>query len=124
MQITLLKAKLHRATVTAADLEYEGSCAIDADLLARAGIAAYEQIHLYNLSNGERLVTYAIKAPAGSRQICANGAAAHRMRPGHRVIIAAYAVMEAAEAARFRPCVLILDEDNAIKSEHGATRAA
>lgn len=124
MQITLLKAKLHQATITAADLDYEGSCAIDADLLARAGIAEYEQIHLYNLSNGERLVTYAIKAPAGSGAICANGAAAHRMHAGDRVIIAAYAVMETEEAARFRPRVLILDADNAIKSERGAARAA
>ena len=85
MQLTLLKGKLHQAAITAADLEYEGSCAIDSDLLARAGILEYEQIHIYNVTNGQRLVTYAIKAPAGSREICANGAAAHRMRAGDRV---------------------------------------
>lgn len=124
MQITLLKAKLHQATITAADLDYEGSCGIDADLLARAGITEYEQIHIYNLSNGERLITYAIKALAGSREICANGAAAHRMHAGDRVIIAAYAAMEAKEAAHFQPRVLILDRQNAITSERGAVRAA
>ena len=124
MQLTLLKAKLHRATVTAADPDYEGSCAIDAELLERAGIVEYEQIHLYNITNGERLVTYAIRAPAGSRQICANGAAAHRMRAGDRIIIAAYASMEAAEAAHFRPRVLILDAANRVKSERGVARAA
>jgi len=124
LQITLLKAKLHQATVTAADLEYEGSCAIDVDLLRRAGIAEYEQIHLYNITNGERLVTYAIQAPAGSREICANGAAAHRMRAGDCVIIAAYAAMEAGEAERFQPRILILDGDNGVKFERGIARVA
>ncbi|MGH8271915.1 MAG: aspartate 1-decarboxylase [Gammaproteobacteria bacterium] len=125
MQLTLLKSKLHQATITAADLDYEGSCAIDAELLARAGILEYEQIHLYNITNGERLVTYAIHAPAGSREICANGAAAHHMRKGDRVIICSYAAMEAEAAARFKPRVLILDEENRVKSERGTViRAA
>lgn len=124
MELTLLKAKLHQAAITAADLEYEGSCAIDSELLARAGILEYEQIHLYNVTNGQRLVTYAIKAPAGSREICANGAAAHRMRAGDRVIIAAYASMDAAAAERFKPRVLILDEHNDIKSERGIAAVA
>ncbi|MGH8161145.1 MAG: aspartate 1-decarboxylase [Gammaproteobacteria bacterium] len=120
MQLTLLKSKLHRAAVTAADLDYEGSCAIDVELLERAGILEYEQIQLYNVTNGERLTTYAIRAPAGSREICANGAAAHHMRVGDRVIICSYAAMEAEAAARFKPRVLILDENNRIQSESGA----
>lgn len=124
MQLNLLKAKLHQAAVTAADIDYEGSCAIDEELLERAGIHEYEQIHIYNLSNGERIVTYAIKAPAGSREICANGAAAHRIRVGDRVIICAYAVFDAAEAARHRPRVLILDETNRVRAERGDVRAA
>jgi aspartate 1-decarboxylase len=116
----MLKAKLHRAAITAADLDYEGSCAIDAELLARAGILEYEQIQLYNVTNGERLTTYAINAPAGSREICANGAAAHHMRAGDRVIICSYARMNAEAAAHFNPRVLILDENNRVHSEHGA----
>lgn len=124
MELTLLKAKLHQAAITAADLEYEGSCAIDSELLARAGILEYEQIHIYNVTNGQRLVTYAIKAPAGSREICANGAAAHHMRAGDRVIIAAYAAMDAAAAERHKPRVLILDENNEVKSERGIAAVA
>ncbi len=120
MQLTILKAKLHRAAITASDLDYEGSCAIDADLLARAGILEYEQIQLYNVTNGERLTTYAIGAPAGSHEICANGAAAHRMHVGDRVIICSYAAMEAEAAARFKPRILLLDENNRIQSERGA----
>lgn len=119
MQLTLLKAKLHRAAITAADLDYEGSCAIDADLLERAGILENEQIQLYNVTNGERLTTYAIRAPAGSREVCANGAAAHHMRAGDRVIICSYAAMDAEAAARFKPRVLTLDEHNRVQSERG-----
>lgn len=124
MQLTLLKAKLHQAVITEADLEYEGSCAIDSELLLRAGILEYEQIHIYNVTNGKRLVTYAIKAPAGLHGICANGAAAHHMRAGDRVIIAAYATMDAAAAERFQPRVLILDEHNNVKSERGIAAVA
>lgn len=124
LQLTLLKAKLHQAVITGADLDYEGSCAIDAELLAGAGILEYEQIHIYNVTNGERLVTYAIKAPAGSRYIRANGAAAHHMRAGDRVIIAAYAAMDAAAAERFQPRVLILDKHNNVKSERGIAAVA
>lgn len=125
MQLTVLKAKLHRAAITAADLDYEGSCAIDSELLERAGILEHEQIHLYNVTNGKRLVTYAISAPAGSRGICANGAAAHYMRAGDRVIICSYAAMPAGEAAGFKPRIVVLDEANEVLSERGAvTRAA
>lgn len=120
MQLTLLKAKLHRATITAADLDYEGSCAIDSELLERAGILESEQIHLYNVTNGERLVTYAIGAPRGTREVCANGAAAHRMRTGDRVIICSYAAMPAEAAARFTPRVIVLNETNEVICERGA----
>ncbi|RMD69737.1 MAG: aspartate 1-decarboxylase [Gammaproteobacteria bacterium] len=112
MQLTLLKAKLHRACVTHSELHYEGSCAIDAALLEMAGILPYEQIHIYNLANGERFITYAIEAPRGSRVISVNGAAAHKASPGDRIIICAYAVLDAQEAQGFRPKAIYLDEHN------------
>ncbi len=114
MQLTLLKCKLHRARVTHTELDYEGSCAIDARLLEAAGIREYEQIHVYNLDNGERFTTYAIRAEAGSGVISLNGAAARKASPGDRVIICAYAVMEESEAARHRPTLVYLDERNRI----------
>ena len=114
MQLTLLKAKLHQACVTHSELEYEGSCAIDADLLNAAGIHEYEQIHIYNLNNGERFTTYAIRATAGSRIISINGAAAHKADPGDRVIICAYAELAQHEVANFRPKLVYLDADNNI----------
>jgi aspartate 1-decarboxylase len=114
MQLTLLKCKLHRACVTQAELDYEGSCAIDSDLLELAGIREYEQIQVYNLANGERFTTYAIRAEAGSRIVSVNGAAAHKARPGDRVIVCAYAGMEEEEAARFKPRLVYLDEDNRV----------
>ncbi len=115
MQLTLLKSKLHQARVTHAELEYEGSCAIDADLLNEAGIHEYEQIQIYNLNNGERFTTYAIRAQAGSRIISINGAAAHKANPGDRVIICAYAELAQHEVANFKPMLVYLDEDNNIK---------
>jgi aspartate 1-decarboxylase len=115
MQVTLLKSKLHHATVTHAELEYEGSCAIDGHLLEAANIREYEQIHLYNLDNGERFVTYAIRAADHSGIISVNGAAAHKAAPGQRVIICSYAVLSQQEAATFKPTLLYLDRHNAIK---------
>ncbi|ORE88876.1 aspartate alpha-decarboxylase [Oceanococcus atlanticus] len=112
MQVTLLKAKLHRACVTHAELDYEGSCAIDGDLLDAAGIREYEQIQIYNLGNGERFETYAIRAEAGSRIISVNGAAAHKARVGDRVIICAYVGMSNAEAEVHKPKLVYLDETN------------
>jgi len=114
MQLTLLKCKLHRACVTHAELDYEGSCAIDEELMARAGIREYEQIQIYNVTNGERFTTYAIRAEAGSRVISVNGAAAHRASPGDRVIICAYATMGEAEADAFKPSLVYLDEHNLV----------
>ena len=112
MQLTLLKAKLHRACVTHAEVDYEGSCAIDGNLLDTAGILDYEQIQIYNVSNGERFTTYAIRAEAGSGIISVNGAAAHRAQPGDRVIICSYAALGANEASHFKPRLIYLDEHN------------
>lgn len=114
MQLTLLKCKLHRVCVTQAELDYEGSCAIDQDLMHQAGIREFEQLHIYNLANGERFTTYAIRAEAGSRVISINGAAAHKASPGDRLIICCYAAMSEQEAARFEPTLVYCDETNAI----------
>jgi aspartate 1-decarboxylase len=114
MQLTLLKCKLHRACVTHAELDYEGSCAIDEDLLRLAGIREYEQIQIYNIANGERFTTYAIRADAGSRIVSVNGAAAHKAKPGDRVIVCAYAGMSEAEARAFKPALVYLDEHNRV----------
>jgi len=114
MEITFLKSKLHQATVTLTELEYEGSCAIDADLLAAAGINEYEQIHIYNLNNGERFTTYAIKAEAGSGVISVNGAAAHKADKGDRVIICCYVRLSEKEVANFKPTLVYLDGANQV----------
>jgi len=114
MQITLLKSKLHHATVTHSELEYEGSCAIDAALLRAANIQEYEQIQIYNLGNGERFTTYAIRAEDNSGTISVNGAAAHKARPGDRLIICTYAILSQQEAVVFKPTLVYLDADNHI----------
>ncbi len=114
MQLTLLKTKLHRACVTHSELEYEGSCAIDARLLEAAGIHEYEQIQIYNVANGERFTTYAIRAEAGSNIISVNGAAAHKASPGDRIIICAYVVLDEQEVTNFKPTLVYLDENNDI----------
>ncbi|MDD5576750.1 MAG: aspartate 1-decarboxylase, partial [Acidithiobacillus sp.] len=112
--LTLLKGKLHRVRVTAVELEYEGSCAIDSDLLAAAGIHPYEQIHIYDVNNGDRFSTYAISASAGSGIISVNGAAARRVSLGDVLIIAAYAQVTADAVAGFRPQLVYVDEHNRI----------
>jgi aspartate 1-decarboxylase len=114
MQLTLLKCKLHRACVTHAELDYEGSCAIDEDLLRLAGIREYEQIQIYNIANGERFTTYAIKAEAGSRVISVNGAAAHKASPGDRVIVCAYAGLDEKELENFKPTLVYLNAENQV----------
>jgi aspartate 1-decarboxylase len=120
MQITLLKSKLHHANVTHAELEYEGSCAIDGTLLAAANIHEYEQIQIYNLNNGERFTTYAICAEDHSGIISVNGAAAHKANPGDRIIICTYAVLSQQEASIFKPTLVYLDENNRIKASRNA----
>jgi aspartate 1-decarboxylase len=111
----MLRAKLHRATVTEADLHYEGSCGIDSTLLEQANMKEYERIELYNINNGERFSTYIIKAPAGSGVISLNGAAARRAHVGDLLIICTYAPMAEAQADLYKPTVLLLDAHNAIK---------
>lgn len=120
MQVTLLKSKLHHARVTHSELEYEGSCAVDSALLEAAGIREYEQIHIYNLANGERFVTYAIRAEPGSGIISINGAAAHKAVPGDRIIICTYAVLSEQEAAAFHPTLVYLDAENRITRQRNA----
>jgi aspartate 1-decarboxylase len=110
----MLKAKLHRACVTHSELDYEGSCAIDSQLLEAAGIREYEQIQIYNLANGERFTTYAIRAEAGSRVISVNGAAAHKADVGDRVIICAYGSYTEAELLNHKPKLVYLDERNRV----------
>ena len=114
MHITLLKTKLHRACVTHAELDYEGSCAIDSDLLDLSGMLEFEQIQIYNVTNGERFTTYAIRAEAGSGVISVNGAAAHKARVGDRLIICAYAQMEEGAARNFKPRLIYLDDRNTV----------
>lgn len=114
MYVTMLKAKLHRARVTHSELLYEGSCAVDSYLLERAGISEYEQIHVYNVNNGERFVTYAIRAEAGSGIVSVNGAAARRAAVGDVLIICAYAALDCKELADYRPALIYLDERNRI----------
>ena len=111
---TMLKSKLHRVTVTHSELEYEGSCAIDIALLKEANISEYEKISIYNITNGERLVTYAIKAEENSGIISINGAAAHKADPGDKLIIASYADYAENELKRYHPQLVYVDEKNKI----------
>ena len=114
MQRTMLKSKLHRATVTHSELHYEGSCAIDETLLDAANIHEYEQIQIYNVTNGERFTTYAIRAARDSGIISVNGAAAHKANPGDLVIVATFAVYNELELARYAPELVYVDADNRI----------
>ena len=114
MQVTVLKAKLHQACVTHSELEYDGSCAIDGNLLDKAGIHEYQQIDIYNINNGERFTTYAIRARENSRIISVNGAAAHKASPGDRVIICSYGVINENEISKYKPTLVYLDQDNNI----------
>ncbi len=115
MQRTLLKSKIHRATVTDANLHYQGSVSVDPALLSAADILPFERVELYNVTNGERFATYAIPGEAGG--IVLNGAAAHKVAIGHIVILATYAVFEEAEARSFRPRLVFVDEKNRMLPE-------
>jgi aspartate 1-decarboxylase len=114
MQRTLLRAKLHRVTCTHSELDYEGSVAIDGRLLDAADIREYERIEVYNIRNGERFSTYAIRAEAGSGIISVNGAAAHKADPGDIIIICAFGEFEESEAAKHRPRLVYVDAHNRI----------
>lgn len=115
MQLTMLKGKLHMARVTQAELWYDGSCAIDEELVKLAGLREFEAIDIYNVDNGERFSTYVILAEAGSRTISMNGAAARKVQVGDRVIIAAYGQLSEAEADQFKPKLVYLADDNKIE---------
>jgi aspartate 1-decarboxylase len=119
MRRTLFKSKIHRATVTQADLHYEGSVTIDQTLMAAADIASFEAVHIWNVTRGTRLTTYAIEGPPGSGTICINGAAAHLNQPGDVVILATFAELDEAEVAGHEPIVVRVDARNRI-IEHRA----
>lgn len=112
MLIRMFKGKIHRATVTHADLNYEGSVTIDQDLLDAAGILPHEEVHIWNCTNGSRLSTYALSGPRGSGAICINGAAAHLTQPGDLVILATFATMTQDEASVHVPSVVRVDGKN------------
>ncbi len=114
MRRTFFKSKIHRATVTHADLDYEGSVSIDEDLLDAAGIWEYEAVQIWNITRGSRIQTYAIKGERGSGVICINGAAAHLNEPGDLVIIATFAELEESEARAHAPTVVLVDRANKI----------
>ncbi len=114
MQRTMLQAKLHRARVTQAELHYEGSCAIDENFLDASGIREYQQIEIWNVTNGERFTTYAIRAERGSRTISVNGAAAHKADVGDIVIIATFASYSELELQKYHPALVYFDEHNNI----------
>lgn len=117
MRRTLFSAKIHRATVTHADLDYEGSVTIDEDLMDAAGFMEYEAVHVWNITRGTRLQTYAIRGERGSGIICINGAAAHLNKPGDMVILATFAEMEEAEARTHAPKVVLVDAKNRVVAQ-------
>lgn len=112
MRRILFKSKIHRATVTQADLDYEGSVTIDQDLLEASDILPFEKVAIWNVTQGTRLETYALEGPRGSGVICINGAAAHLNKPGDLVIIATFAEVEEAEARNWKPTVVFVDAAN------------
>jgi aspartate 1-decarboxylase len=113
-RLHLFKSKIHRATVTHADLEYEGSVTISSELMDAAEILEHEQVHIWNVTRGTRLVTYALRGEPHSGIICINGAAAHLAEPGDKVIIATFAEVDAAEAKGWNPTVVLVDERNRV----------
>src|SRR5262245_12053843 len=114
MKLQLFKSKVHRATVTHADLSYEGSVTLDRQLMEAANILPYEAVHIWNVTRGTRLVTYALEGPAGSGAVCVNGAAAHLNQPGDLVILATFAEMTPEEARVHKPRVVRVDSRNRI----------
>jgi len=120
MQRTMLKAKLHRVTTTHSELNYEGSCAIDENLLEAVDIREYEQIDIYNIANGERFTTYAIRAQRGSGTVSINGAAARKASPGDLLIIASYASYSELELQKYHPKLVYVDAQNRIVDKRGS----
>ena len=122
MRLSIFKSKIHRATVTEANVDYEGSLTIDQDLLDAANMLAWEEVHVWDVDNGARLVTYILPGPRGSGMVCVNGAAAHLVEPGHKVILATFAVMEEEEARNHQPMVILVDENNRIRESYHEER--
>ncbi len=118
----MMKSKIHRATITQADLDYEGSLTIAAELMQAADILPYEMVHVYNVSNGERFETYAIQGEAESGVICLNGAAARKGAPGDLIIITTYATYSEAELEKHRPKVILVDRHNRLKQSSSAEK--
>jgi aspartate 1-decarboxylase len=116
MQRVMLKSKIHRATVTDADLHYEGSISIDETLMEAAGLLPYEKVSIYDVNNGERFSTYVITGERGSGVICLNGAAARKVAKGDLVIIANYVIVDDVEAKGWKPVCVFVDQDNRIKN--------
>jgi aspartate 1-decarboxylase len=116
MRRTVFKSKIHRATVTEANLDYEGSISIDQDLLDAADILEHEQVHVWDVTNGTRLITYALSAPARSGRVCVNGAGAHLIKPGDLVIVATFTTMRTREARKYQPTVVLVGEGNRPKA--------
>lgn len=123
MQITMFKSKIHRATVTQAELHYEGSLTVDEELLEAAGMLEYEKVAVVNITNGERLETYLIRGERGSKEICLNGAAARKGAPGDRIIIITYASMTPEEAKDHKPTIVLVNEHNTIIEKKFAIEA-
>lgn len=119
MMLTMMYGKIHRATVTLSELDYNGSLGIDRDILDQAGMIHGQQIDVLNINNGERFTTYIIEEPRGSKTFGVYGAAAHLADPGDRIIIIAYARMEPQEAKTFVPNVIIMDDDNNVVQQNG-----
>jgi len=117
MKLSIFKSKIHRATVTHADVDYEGSVTVDNNLLKAADIVPHEAVHIWNVTRGSRLVTYALEGPPESGVICVNGAAAHLNRPGDLVILSTFADMTPEEARAHVPKVVLVDGKNRIRSE-------
>lgn len=115
MNLTLMKSKLHRATVTGSDLNYEGSITIDSELMAEANILPYEQVDVLNINNGARFTTYAIKGEASSRCVIINGAAARLVQKGDLVIICTFATMTEMEAKKWEPRIVLVGAGNEVK---------
>jgi aspartate 1-decarboxylase len=113
----LFKSKIHRATVTHADLDYEGSVTISGELMDAAGMLEHEQVHIWNVTRGTRLVTYTLRGEDGSGIVCINGAAAHLMKPGDKVILATFAEVDAEHAKGWQPTVVFVDEHNRIAGQ-------
>ncbi len=124
MKLNVFKSKIHRATVTHADVDYEGSITIDANLLDAAQILPFEAVHIWNITRGTRLVTYALEAPRGSGAVCVNGAAAHLNRPGDLVILATFAEMTPEEARSHRPVVVRVDKQNRLTQDQSGEKPA